>query len=300
MKGIVPSLNTPFDANGGLDLLSVRRLVNHTVDAGCGGMLALAVAGEHATLTLAEKTAFIEAASESNAGRIPFIVSVTAPDSAASLVLAKIAAFYDAAGICVQLPEAFDRDEKLSFLHDLARQGPGVLMVQDLDWEGGGLPLEEITFLFERVDKFSWLKIETTQAGPKYTAVLRATDGALHVCGGWAVAQLMDAMARGVHAFIPTGMERVYVAIYRAYETGDTASAVALFERVLPVLEFSNQHIDTSIRLFKELRKAEGLFETSICRAVAGSLEAVDGAEGAQALETALKLMRDMETRGSG
>ena len=77
MKGIVPSLNTPFDLNGALDLISLRRLVNHTVESGCGGMLGLAVAGEHATLTMEEKTKFIEVVTDTNAGRIPFIVSVT-------------------------------------------------------------------------------------------------------------------------------------------------------------------------------------------------------------------------------
>ena len=44
-------------------------------------------------------------------------------------------------------------------------------MVQDLDWAGGGLSLDDIAYLFENVKKFSWLKIETQQAGPKYSAV---------------------------------------------------------------------------------------------------------------------------------
>ena len=105
-------------------------------------------------------------------------------------------------------------------------------------------------------------------------------------------------MARGVHAFIPTGMERVYVIIHKAYESGDIETATALFTRVLPVLKFSNQHIDTSIRFFKELRKAEGLFDTSICRAVQGALGTIDGQAGIEALQTALKLMRDVETDG--
>ena len=169
-------------------------------------------------------------------------------------------------------------------------------MVQDLDWDGDGLPMADIAFLFEWVDQFTWLKIETNNAGPKYSAVLEATRGELNVCGGWAVTQLMDAMARGVHAFIPTGMERVYVTIHKAYETGDIETATALFNRILTVLNFSNQHINTSIRFFKELRKAEGLFDTNICRAVDGALDASQGQAGVEALQTALRLMRDVET----
>ena len=206
MKGIVPSLNTPFDKEGGVDDCSLRRLVNHTIGAGCGGMLGLAIAGEHSTLSQAEKARFIEVVTETNDGRIPFIVSVTAPDPSASIALAKTAKSAGATGICVQLPDGLGHQKKLEFLQGLAQYGPDLLMVQDLDWTGGGLPLEEIVTLFEKIDQFSWLKIETQQAGPKYSEVLQATDRELKVCGGWAVTQLMDAMARGVNAFIPTGM----------------------------------------------------------------------------------------------
>ena len=51
MKGILPSLNTPFTNSGELDLDSLTRLVEHTIISGCGGMLGLAVAGEHNTLS---------------------------------------------------------------------------------------------------------------------------------------------------------------------------------------------------------------------------------------------------------
>ena len=292
MKGIVPSLNTPFLEDESLDHVSLRRLVNHTVDAGCGGMLGLAVAGEHSTLSLEEKLRFIETVTDTNAQRIPFVVSVTADDLTGSVELAKLASFAQATGICVQLPAGLTHLERLDFLHELSRNAPGIVMVQDLDWTGGGLALDEIVSLFDTVEKFSWLKIETQQAGQKYSAVLKATNHRLNVCGGWAVTQLMDAMARGVDAFIPTGMEPVYVAIDTLYKNGEIDAARTLFERVLPILNFSNQHIDTSIQFFKELRKAEGLFDSAVCR-IHTSFDAVQQREAAHALKLALSLSRD-------
>ena len=295
MKGIVPSLNTPFDADGELDLASLRRLVDHTVDAGCGGMLCLAVAGEHSMLTPNEKARFVDVVAETNANRIPLIVSVTAPDAEESVRLAGVAKRADAAGICVQLPSGFGRRENLEFLQELTIHGPQMLMIQDLDWIGDGMPLEEIVYLFNNIEQFWWLKIETQRAGPKYTDVLEATDGNLNVCGGWAVRELMDAMARGVHAFIPTAMERVYVAIYSLYQSGSTEAANALFQRLLPILMFSNQHIDTSIRFFKELRKAEGLFDTSVCRGVTQEFDQDQRREADLSLNLAMSLMRELE-----
>lgn len=102
----------------------------------------------------------------------------------------------------------------------------------------------------------------------------------------------MDAMERGVQAFIPTGMEPVYVAIYRLYTNGDINAARTLFNRALPILNFSNQHIDISIRFFKELRKAEGLFSTAACR-IPASLDVVQRHEAEHALKLAISLCRE-------
>lgn len=289
MKGIVPSLNTPFNLDGAVDHHSLCKLVHHTIEAGCGGMLGLAVAGEHSMLTHAEKIQIIETVTNANAGRIPFIVSVTSRDHDESRDLAKMAKSAQAAGICVQLPEGLNIEQKQEFLLDLLSDAPDMLMIQDLDWLGGGLSLDDIVYLFENIEHFSWLKIETQSAGPKYSAVLDATDDALNVCGGWAVTQLMDAMARGVNAFIPTGLERTYVAIHTLHENGNTAAARDLFNEVLPILNFSNQHIDTSIRFFKNLRKAEGLFDTNVCR-ISADLDAIQRLEAEYALHAALSL----------
>ena len=55
MKGIVPSLNTPFSKKGSLDHNSLAKLVEHTIKSGCNGMLGLAVAGEGQSLSFEEK-----------------------------------------------------------------------------------------------------------------------------------------------------------------------------------------------------------------------------------------------------
>ena len=59
MKGIVPSLNTPFSKKGSLDQKSLAKLVEHTIKSGCNGMLGLAVAGEGQSLSFEEKIDFI-------------------------------------------------------------------------------------------------------------------------------------------------------------------------------------------------------------------------------------------------
>ena len=294
MYGIVPSLNTPFDVSGALDLSSLSKLVEHTVKTGCGGMLGLAIAGEHDTLSYQEKICFIYTVVKQNQGRIPFICNVTSTSVTETLNLTIAAAAVRVDGICVQLPPSLNLEEKLSLLKELEKESPDIIMVQDLDWSSGGLTLEEIVFLYRRIEKFKWLKIETSQAGPKYSAVKDATEQGMKVCGGWAVTQLMDAMARSVDAFIPTGLEFIYVAIYHAYQGGEEQKARALFESILPILNFSNQHIDISIKFFKNLRVHEGLFESDYCRSPSAVFDPVQSKEAKHATSRAMKLLSDL------
>ena len=290
MNGIIPSLNTPFTNDGKLDVHSLRKLVNHTVNSGCTGMLGLAVAGEYQTLTNKEKKTFIEVVSAENSGRIPLIISVTSFDEASSLELTKLAMNYGAKGICIQISNEITLSENITFLEKLSQFSPEIIMVQDLDWSGDGLNLESILTMFNEIDKFTWLKIETKSAGPKYSAIKNLTTNKLKVCGGWAVTQLLDALNRKVDAFIPTGMEKIYTNIYKQYHIGNQNLARELFYKLLPVLNFCNQHIDISIRFLKELRVKEGLFSSSYCRNKAAKYDSIQSKEAKILSELALKL----------
>ena len=119
---------------------------------------------------------------------------------------------------------------------------------------------------FERVPAFRCLKVEVVPAGPKYTAVLEATGGRLHVSGGWAADQMIEALDRGVDVFMPTAMTGIYAKIFRAHESGDRETARHWFGRILPVLAFTRQHLDVSIHFYKRLYQHRGIFDTALVR----------------------------------
>jgi 4-hydroxy-tetrahydrodipicolinate synthase len=289
MRGIVPSLNTPFTADDRIDEAGVARLVDATVGAGAAGMLILAVAGEQGSLSAAEKEQVGRIIIARTARRIPVVMSVTAPEVATSRDLAVVARAIGADGICCQAPAGLAGDALEAAIARIADAGPGLFMLQDLDWSGGGLALATIVRLFERVPQFRSLKVETVPAGPKYTEVLAATGGRLHVSGGWAVSQMPEALARGVHAFMPTALDHVYCRIHRLYHAGRRDAARALFERLLPVLAFTQAHINVSIRFLKHLRHRQGIFATDRCR-VPPALDAFQQAEMAMLVARALAL----------
>jgi len=289
MRGIVPSLNTPFTADNHIDREGVARLAEATIAAGTVGMLILAVAGEQGRLSPAEKEEVGRIIVERTARRVPVIMSVTAPEVATSLALAAAARTIGADGICCQVPPGLSGEALEAAVMRIADAGPDLFMLQDLDWSGGGLTMETILRLLDRVPQFRCLKVETVPAGPKYSAVLAATGGRLHVSGGWAVSQMPEALARGVHAFMGTALDHVYCRIHFLWRAGQRDAARAWFERVLPVLAFTQAHIDISIRFLKHLHHRQGIFAADRCR-VPPALDAYQQAEMATLVARALAL----------
>jgi dihydrodipicolinate synthase/N-acetylneuraminate lyase len=265
MRGIVTVLNTPFKADNTLDLPGLSANVENAIQAGVAGFLVPAMASEVGSLSEQERVAVVECTVNRAAGRVPVIGGASAPDQAARLTAARTLIDLGCAGVLVSMPY----EDDASYTADteaLAALEPGFLMLQDWDASGYGLPVPLIVRLFETVPAFKCLKVEVVPAGPKYTEVLQATDGKLHVSGGWAVSQMIEGLDRGVHAFMPTGMHPIYTAIYCHYTDGNRDAAKALFERLLPILAFSNQHLDISIYFFKRLLHAQGIYATDQVR----------------------------------
>ncbi len=260
LRGIVPSLNTPFTAGDRVDTESLARLVEVTVQAGCAGMLVNAVAGETASLSPEEKEQVLGSVMAANAGRIAVIVGVSSERRTERVALARMARAAGAEWALCQPPPGLTGSRLREVLEEVIAEGPPNLMLQDLDFSGEGLPVEELTALFEALPAFRALKIETLPAGPKYSAMLAATGGRLHVSGGWAVQQLPEALRRGVHAFIPSTMDALYCRLYADFSSGREDAARERFEAMLPVLAFAHSHIHVALRFFKRLRVAEGVF----------------------------------------
>jgi dihydrodipicolinate synthase/N-acetylneuraminate lyase len=278
LDGIVPILQTPFKPDGNLDVASLWRLADHVVRAGAAGLIYPAVASEVSKLSAEERRVGLEAVLAQVGGQVPVFAGVSAPSIEKSCSLARHAEANGAAGILAQAPPAGADDPigHRDFFHRLAGSTRLTLMIQDLDWQGGGMPLELIQQLFDELPSFRCIKVETVPAGPKYSRILAATDGRLHVSGGWAVTQMLDGLERGVHAFMPEGsMVAIYRTVMARFASGDRDGARKLFESLLPVLAFSNQHIDISVQFFKRVLVAKGIFEVAAVRQPILALDAV-------------------------
>ncbi|MCP4380358.1 MAG: dihydrodipicolinate synthase family protein [Hyphomicrobiales bacterium] len=261
LKGIVTVLNTPFTDDDQIDYTALQRHASLAISEGVCGFLVPAMAAEVQSLRGTERVDMVRAVLDVSRGKAAVVGGASAATHLERCRNVEQLAELGCDVVLVSQPyETHDRF--ISDLKELAQVSDRALMVQDWDAGGSGVPLAAIVEAHNRIEAFQYIKVETLDAGPKYTAIKRATNGQLHVSGGWAVMQLIESLDRGVDAFMPTSMHRIYVTIYRIYQQGDCEAATDLFRKTLPILAFSNQHLEHSIHFFKRMMWRQGLYPT--------------------------------------
>jgi len=269
LRGVVVSLNTPFDECGQVDLASIERCVDFHLREGAVGFIAGAQASEVYTLKPSERMEILRCVRSATRGRAELFASATSRENPERHLVAEEAIRMGCNGVLVEVPEDLKGDEEsiTAFFKEFARIGMETLMIQDLSWHGTGMSVPLIARLFEEIHPFRCLKVETVPACPKYTAVLEATERRLHVSGGWASLQLLEALDRGVDVIMPTGMTGLFRRVFEAYARGERDHARDLYHKLLPVLAFTQQHLDLSVQFYKRFFHHRGIFATTRVRA---------------------------------
>ena len=263
--GIVTVLNTPFKTDNTVDFKALRNNVREAMKAGVAGFLVPAMASEVYKLSDMERIGMVETVLEEVNNKMPVIAGAGETDLPRSKKLMKAYIELGCRNVLFQIPYVNDKQFRAHF-EELAQMDVEMIMLQDWSASGYGLPDELICELFETVEAFRCLKVETVPAGVKYSRILEQTNGCLNVSGGWAVTQMIEGLKRGVHAFMPTGMHWIYAEIYRLWTSANEEEATLLFQKILPVLAFSNQHLDISIHFFKRLLFRQGIYSTANVR----------------------------------
>jgi dihydrodipicolinate synthase/N-acetylneuraminate lyase len=263
--GIVTVLNTPFKSDDSIDYPALKNNVRDALNAGVAGFLVPAMAAEVYKLTEYERIGMVDAVLAEVNGKVPVIAGAGETDKHKSKRLLKSYCDLGCRQVLFQIPYQSSAQFQAHFA-ELANLDVEMIMLQDWDASGYGLPDELIVALFEAADTFKCLKIETVPAGVKYSKVLELTGGQLHISGGWAVSQMIEGLTRGVHAFMPTGMHWIYTEIYNLWMNTEKQQATRLFRELLTVLAFSNQHLDISVHFFKQLLHQQGTYPTARVR----------------------------------
>ena len=296
LDGIIPAMNTPFLPGGGIDLDGLRMQVENGIEAGVVAFMTPVFASEVNSLRMEERRQIVETVVECANGRVPIIGGTTAGSREESLALGRMCMDAGCSGILCAVPYQDDA-QYAAYVRDLTALNPDFLVIQDWAMDGYGVKVDLVRRLFEEIPCFRSFKLETAFAGPKYTEVLQATGGRMHVSGGWAVQQMIEALDRGVHAFATTCMPEVYCKIYSLYSQGRRQDALALFDRLLPVLAFTNQYLDVSIWFFKMLMHRMGYYKTPDVRQELRPLDAYQMRIAQERVELAMQLIAECKNK---
>lgn len=266
-NGIISVLQIPFSSDGLIDYQSLNNLIEYSIKNKVDGFLVPAVASEVQYLTDSERSELLHFVNQTVSSRVPIIAGASNDDLRKSIEWIKTAKKLDLSSCVISIPERLYGQDTLILSHimEIVSETKFPIIVQDLDWKGSGISLDLCKKLYQN-EYIVGFKIETMNAGEKYTQIKEKLGKNCWVSGGWAVPQLIEALDRGVDAMIPeSSMVPFYKKITDEYVI-DRAQACELFRSLQPVLCFSNQNIQTSVLFFKMLLQDMGIFETCYCR----------------------------------
>lgn len=269
IEGIISVLQTPFNSKKQIDWNCYGKLIRNSMQSGVNGFLVPAVASEVACLTLVERQDIIHFVADSTKEKLPFIVGASGQTVDQCRYFAKLAHEVSADAYLVAVtPELYANPSQIvSFFQAIVPVTNLPIIIQDLQFNGPGLSLDITKQLHKTLPTLAGMKIETVPAGPKYTTIRHLFGREFLIAGGWAVPQMLEALDRDIDAMIPeSSMIKVYSAIIKLYRSGDRQKAKDLFWKLLPILAFANQNLETSIAFFKRLLVAKGIFNTEVMR----------------------------------
>ena len=268
LNGIVPIVNTPFTEDDRIDVISLERLVETGIADGVSGFIVPAVASEVSKLTSDERWTYTREVIRIVNRRVKVIIGASDPEASTARALAEDAVSIEADGVLCAVPIPFiqDHDGAITYFREVAQADMPMFMIQDLHWGGYGMARHTLMQLWEELDSFRCLKLETVPSGAKTTELLGATNNCLTIGCGWSLPQLIEALDRGTHFVTTTAINRPFVHVHQLYQAGRRDEARELFHRVVPFLAFAHQYIDISIHFYKRYCVRRRLFTTSRVR----------------------------------
>ncbi len=104
ITGSLVALVTPMFDDGSVDFDSLKKLVDHHVNAGTDGIISVGTSGESATLDIPEQIEVIRQTVDAAAGRIPIIAGTGGNSTSEALELTEKAAAFDIAACLLVVP----------------------------------------------------------------------------------------------------------------------------------------------------------------------------------------------------
>jgi 4-hydroxy-tetrahydrodipicolinate synthase len=134
LTGVLPALISPLHSDGTVDEDAMGRLVEHVIDRGVHGLLALGSTGETASLDETARRTILASVVAAAAGRVPVICGVAQSHLPAARIEVEAAARLGAAAALVAPPFYYliDQATLLAFYRALAKNSPLPILLYNI------------------------------------------------------------------------------------------------------------------------------------------------------------------------
>jgi len=238
---VLTALATPFAGDGTVDEVTLRALVDRSVDGGVHGVVACGSTGEFSALSGDERRLVVEIVVDHVAGRVPVIAQTGATSTAEAIRLSRHA---ESTGADVVMPvapyyEPLSLAETLSYLRAVAGSVDVPVMLYNLPMATGvDLDPDTVGALAREVGNIRYVK-NTTVDMAQTARLIHNHGDVIATFVGWD-SLLLSALAEGA-AGVMAGTANVVpgqlVAVYDAVRAGDLGQAQEAWARVYPLID---------------------------------------------------------------
>lgn len=241
LRGVLTALSTPFNQDETIDVETLRKIVDRSIDAGVDGVVAAGSTGEVGALSSEERLLLIKTVIEQANGRVPVIANTGATSTAEAIRLSKAAEQLGADVLMLITPyyEPLTLEETVTYIKDVARSVSIPVMLYNIPpVTGVNLDPATVRSLAEEVENIRYIK----DSSANWEQALQLIHHHSDVIGtfiGWD-AYLYSALVEGA-AGVMAGTANVVpdeiVAVTRRINEGDLAGARELWNAVYPVID---------------------------------------------------------------
>jgi 4-hydroxy-tetrahydrodipicolinate synthase len=275
-KGIFVIIVTPFTDNLELDEIGLRKVVRFSVECGAHGLVGPANASEFPTLSDDERRRWIEIVAHEAGGQVPVIAATTSGHALPAVALSRFAQQVGADGVMAMPPHILHPDAAGCYAYYKALSDALDIPICIQNYNGPiGTPMsaELLARMCRELPRVRYLKEETLPEPDAISATIVAAGEACDgVFGGQGGIYMIDEHKRGACGNMPACQSAdIHVAIFDKLAADDESGARALFNQLLPLINYERLY---GVALYKEVLYRRGIFASKACRAPGKQLDA--------------------------
>jgi 4-hydroxy-tetrahydrodipicolinate synthase len=240
LRGVLTALTTPFNADETIDVATLRKVVDRSIDAGVNGVVAAGSTGEVGSLTSDERLLLVDTVIEATAGRVPVIAQTGATTTAEAIRLSQAAEKSGADVLMLLTPyyEPLSEPETVAYIKDVAGAVDIPVMLYNIPPVTGiNLTPDTVRSLATEVANVRYIKDSSADWEQALTLIHDHSD-VIGTIVGWdvyAYSALVEG-AVGVMAGAANVVPNELVTVTSLIAEGDLQGALTAWKRVYPVI----------------------------------------------------------------